>query len=47
MCMEKENSDVYLHQMPGGQYTNLKEQAQSLGIGTNKWVFLKYFTIEL
>jgi len=31
------SSDVYLHQMPGGQYTNLKEQAKSLGINTSKW----------
>ena len=31
------SSDVYLHQMPGGQFTNLKEQAKSLGIGTSKW----------
>ena len=31
------SSDVYLHQMPGGQFTNLKEQARSMGIGTNKW----------
>ncbi len=29
-------SEVYLHEMPGGQYTNLKEQAESLGIGT-RW----------
>ncbi len=26
------SSDVYLHEMPGGQYTNLREQARSLGI---------------
>ncbi len=25
-------SDVYRHEMPGGQYTNLREQARSLGI---------------
>tara|TARA_Y100001970_G_scaffold267225_1_gene356873 strand:- start:931 stop:4371 length:3441 start_codon:yes stop_codon:yes gene_type:complete len=31
------SSDVYLHQMPGGQFTNLKEQARSLGINTDKW----------
>ena len=31
------SSDVYLHQMPGGQFTNLKEQARSLGITTSKW----------
>ena len=30
-------SDVYLHQMTGGQFTNLKEQARSLGIGASKW----------
>ncbi|NKB52271.1 MAG: pyruvate carboxylase [Rhizobiaceae bacterium] len=29
-------SEVYLHEMPGGQYTNLKEQARSLGLET-KW----------
>ncbi|MGI9366193.1 MAG: pyruvate carboxylase [Rhizobiaceae bacterium] len=27
-------SEVYLHEMPGGQYTNLKEQARSLGLET-------------
>ena len=31
------SSDVYVHQMPGGQFTNLKEQAHSLGIETHKW----------
>jgi pyruvate carboxylase len=25
-------SDVYLHEMPGGQYTNLKAQARSMGL---------------
>ncbi len=25
-------SDVYLHEMPGGQYTNLREQARAVGI---------------
>ena len=25
-------SEVYQHEMPGGQYTNLKEQARSLGL---------------
>jgi pyruvate carboxylase len=28
--------EVYLHEMPGGQYTNLREQAESLGLGP-KW----------
>jgi pyruvate carboxylase len=30
--MRAGSSDVYLHEMPGGQYTNLREQARSLGI---------------
>ena len=29
------SSDVYIHEMPGGQYTNLKFQSQSLGLGNN------------
>ncbi len=29
-------AEVYLHEMPGGQYTNLKEQASSMGLG-DKW----------
>ena len=29
-------AEVYLHEMPGGQYTNLKEQAESMGLG-HKW----------
>ena len=42
------NSDVYLHQMPGGQFTNLKEQAKSLGIKTSKWgvVVKKYADVN-
>ena len=30
------SAEVYLHEMPGGQFTNLKEQAESLGLG-DKW----------
>jgi pyruvate carboxylase len=30
-------SDVYIHAMPGGQYTNLREQARALGIGDERW----------
>ena len=30
------SSEVYLHEMPGGQYTNLREQARSLGID-HRW----------
>lgn len=29
-------SEVYLHEMPGGQFTNLKEQARALGLG-ERW----------
>ena len=30
-------SEVYVHGMPGGQYTNLREQARSLGIDNARW----------
>ncbi len=30
------SAEVYLHEMPGGQYTNLKEQSASLGI-SHRW----------
>jgi pyruvate carboxylase len=29
-------SDVYLHEMPGGQYTNLREQARAMGL-EHRW----------
>jgi pyruvate carboxylase len=29
-------AEVYIHEMPGGQYTNLKEQAESMGLG-DRW----------
>ncbi|MFN7994462.1 MAG: pyruvate carboxylase [Bryobacteraceae bacterium] len=29
-------AEVYVHEMPGGQYTNLREQAESMGLGT-RW----------
>ncbi len=29
-------SEVYLHEMPGGQYTNLREQARSMGLA-GRW----------
>ncbi len=29
-------AEVYLHEMPGGQYTNLKAQAESMGLGA-RW----------
>jgi pyruvate carboxylase len=30
------SGEVYLHEMPGGQYTNLKEQAASMGL-SHRW----------
>jgi pyruvate carboxylase len=30
-------SEIYVHGMPGGQYTNLREQARSLGIDDARW----------
>lgn len=30
------SAEVYLHEMPGGQFTNLKEQANSMGVG-HRW----------
>jgi pyruvate carboxylase len=30
-------SEVYVHGMPGGQFTNLREQARSLGIDEQRW----------
>jgi pyruvate carboxylase len=29
-------AEVYLHEMPGGQFTNLKEQAEGMGLG-DRW----------
>jgi pyruvate carboxylase len=34
--MKSGASEVYLHEMPGGQFTNLKEQARSLGL-ESRW----------
>jgi pyruvate carboxylase len=34
--MRSGSSDVYDHEMPGGQYTNLREQAQGMGLG-DRW----------
>ncbi|HEX4772433.1 MAG TPA: pyruvate carboxylase [Bryobacteraceae bacterium] len=30
------SADVYIHEMPGGQYTNLREQAEAMGLGA-RW----------
>ncbi|TAK92390.1 MAG: pyruvate carboxylase [Burkholderiaceae bacterium] len=34
--MRAGTSDVYRHEMPGGQYTNLREQARSMGLA-HRW----------
>ena len=34
------SSDVYMHEIPGGQYTNLLFQSKSLGL-TEKWPQIK------
>jgi len=34
--MQAPSSEVYLHEMPGGQFTNLKAQARSLGL-ESRW----------
>lgn len=34
--MKAGTSDVYRHEMPGGQYTNLREQARSMGL-ESRW----------
>lgn len=34
------NPEVYVHEMPGGQYTNLKQQAQALGL-VSRWEEIK------
>ena len=38
--MKSSNADVYLYEIPGGQYTNLRSQAQSLGLG-DRWEDIK------
>ena len=30
-------SEVYVHGMPGGQYSNLREQARNLGVDDHRW----------
>jgi len=39
-------AEVYLHEMPGGQYTNLKEQAESMGIG-HRWTEIAHMYAEV
>jgi pyruvate carboxylase len=34
-------ADVYEHEIPGGQYSNLKAQAEGLGVGEGGWELVK------
>jgi pyruvate carboxylase len=34
--MQASSASVYLHEMPGGQYSNLRQQAEGLGLGS-RW----------
>lgn len=45
--MRSPSSEVFLHEMPGGQYTNLRQQAIALGLG-DRWEEVKaaYRTIN-
>lgn len=38
--MKSPNADVYIYEIPGGQYTNLRAQATSLGLG-DRWEEVK------
>lgn len=38
--MKSSNADVYLYEIPGGQYTNLRAQAKSIGLG-DRWEEIK------
>ncbi|HIU64912.1 MAG TPA: pyruvate carboxylase [Candidatus Avacidaminococcus intestinavium] len=42
------NPDVYIHEMPGGQYTNLKQQSAALGL-LERWEEIKtmYHTVSM
>jgi len=45
-------SDVYNHEMPGGQYTNLREQARAMGLEhrwpeiSSRWIRLLYWSVR-
>ncbi|MBI4229091.1 MAG: pyruvate carboxylase [Deltaproteobacteria bacterium] len=43
--MKSSNADVYINEIPGGQYTNLRSQAQSLGLG-ERWEDIKLMYAE-
>ena len=42
--MRSGNADVYKHEIPGGQYTNLQFQAYSLGLGDQFELIKKKYT---
>jgi pyruvate carboxylase len=44
--MKASNADVYLYEIPGGQYTNLRAQAQALGLG-DRWEEVKQMFAEV
>jgi pyruvate carboxylase len=45
-AVKASSSDVYLHQMPGGQYTNLLEQAAAVGLG-DRWAEISVMYAEV
>ncbi|ATP39218.1 pyruvate carboxylase [Solibacillus sp. R5-41] len=46
--MNAPHSEVYVHEMPGGQYSNLQQQAKAVGLG-DRWDEVKtmYSTVNL
>jgi pyruvate carboxylase len=44
--MKSSNADVYLYEIPGGQYTNLRAQANSLGL-SDRWEEVKEMYAEV
>ena len=45
--MKTSNTEIYRHEMPGGQYSNLQQQAKSVGLG-DRWEEVKeaYSTVN-
>ncbi|GAB2531821.1 pyruvate carboxylase [Rufibacter soli] len=44
--LKASTAEVYLHEIPGGQYSNLRPQAQALGLG-EKWELIKQTFTEV
>jgi pyruvate carboxylase len=40
-------ADVYQHEIPGGQYSNLRAQAEGLGLGAQSWEAVKHAYAEV